>query len=136
MNEMLENSHTAPRNQRVFFFLALASLAMLMVIGCLLAKRFVLNTAISKGMGTPVSPLPGMLFSGLAFSAPIQSAFLLSLLPFSWFRRVAIACAWMIVVVLAFVVGNRAHPFHDSPTMFKSNALCILPLVAFAGSYR
>ena len=101
-----------------------------MVIGCLLAKRFVLNTAISKGIGTPVSPLPGMLFSGLAFSAPIQSAFLLSLLPCSWFRRVAIACAWMIVVVLAFAVGNQAHPFQDSPSMFRSTTLSILPLVA------
>lgn len=101
-----------------------------MLIGCLLAKQFVLNTAISKGMGTPVSPLPGILFSALALSAPIQSAFLLSLLPYSWLRRVAIACAWMIVVLLAFAVGNQVHPLQDPPAMFRNTTLCILPLFA------
>lgn len=130
MDRLPENQQTAGK-QRAFLLLALAIPAILMVSGCLLAKRFVLNAAISNGMGTPVSPLPGLLFSALAFSAPVQSAFLLSLLPCSWFCRTAIACGWMIVVMSAFSMGNQSHPFHDSPAIFGNQLLCVLPLFAF-----
>jgi hypothetical protein len=131
LNETLENKPFAEKMWRTFAMLAVVSIAILMLAGCLLAKRFVLNTAISKGLGTPVSPLPGMFFSGLAFAAPIQSAFLLALLPFSSIRRVGIACLWMVIVMLAFAIGIQSHPYQDSPAMFTVNLVCILPLVAF-----
>ena len=131
LNEMQDNPTNAEKQWHVFTAVAFVAIASLMLAGCLLAKQFVLNTAISRGMGAPTSPLPGMLFSGLAFAAPIQSAFLLALLPYSTIRKVVIACSWMAIVMIAFAIGLQAHPHQDSPAMFRSNLLCILPLVAF-----
>ena len=131
LNETQDNPAIAEKQWYVFTLVAFAAIASLMLAGCLLAKQFALNSAISRGMGTPTSPLPGMLFSGLAFAAPIQSAFLLALLPYSTIRKVVIACSWMAIVMIALAVGIQSHPHQDSPAMFRSNLLCILPLVTF-----
>ena len=136
MNEVANRSQSMVTKRRALLIMALASLASLMIVGCLLAKYFVLNAAISSGVGTPASAVSGVLFSGLAFSAPIQSAFVLAFFPCSWFRRVAIASVWMIVVVLAFAFGNQAHPFHVHQPYLAAVLYVFCRSLPLAGSYR
>lgn len=122
--------------------MAFLAFALLLITGCLLAKRYILGSAIASGLGTPTnSYVPGMFFSGLAFSAPIQSAILLAFLPLPLLRRLGIACAWMVVAVLAFVWGNQAFPMHDTPSLFRSSTTSALPCLALGwfiplGYYR
>lgn len=130
LNESTEIKTTNSRRQRVFLAIALTGFGLLLLTGCLLAKRYVLGAAVASGMGTPQSSLPGMFFTGLAFSAPLQSAVLLAFLPFSWTRRIAIACTWMLIAVLVFQLGNQAMSMHDSPSLFRSTTTCVLPSVA------
>ena len=104
------------------------ALAIMMLTGCLLAKDFVLDAAIARGLGTPINGFPGLICIGLAFAAPIEAAFLLALLPLSFPRRAILASAWMGLVMFFLYLGTWAHPGQDSPALFTPRFQTNLPL--------
>lgn len=130
MANALSRKLTPPKlNKHAWSFVAGVLLAVALLVACLYAKQLTLGEAIARGMMKPSNPMPAMICVGLAFAAPVYSAFCIALLPAPFRIRLAIGVSWFGVVMAALAVGNSAWPGHDSPAMFNADTQFAIPVV-------
>ena len=129
VNALSQNLTPSKLNKHAWSCVAGVLLALALLVACFYAKQLTLGEAIARGLMKPSNPIPAMICVGLAFAAPVYSAFCVALLAAPFRMRLAIGVSWFGIVMAALALGNSAWPEHDSPAMFNADTQFAIPVV-------
>lgn len=111
-------------------WIALAFVAIALLSACVWARHLMVMAAVNKGLGTPAGGLLAVICAGFAMAAPVYSAFLIALAPFSLNRRLILGIAWFGAVLTALAIGNIDKAKLGGPALFSQELIFGLPVIS------